>query len=206
MKKRITFRAGLSVFALVLMTVLCLEAGYCAYSIVRHEETQQQLHAARARVSAVYETQQAQGEAFAAYLSRAVDGLRSLPTSWSDISAYSPAETMRLCAYQLQYLANRTPVLDTEAGIIQGPSGNETYYNLDMSFVVSRLQQAGIEGEYYVREDGVKMYGDYIMCAADFSLRPFGTIVQTSLGEGIVCDTGMFIYFDPYHIDIAASW
>ena len=44
------------------------------------------------------------------------------------------------------------------------------------------------------------------MCAADFELRPFGTILQTSLGEAIVCDTGDFIKDNPYQLDIAVAW
>lgn len=141
-----------------------------------------------------------------AFAEGATQKLRDFPQRWSDVSQYSPRETLQLAAYQVQYFANKEPALDADAGTIVGPSGRETYYNLDMSWVISRLKEAGIEGEYYVREDGVKMYGDYIMCAADFSLRPFGTIVETSLGDAIVCDTGMFIFFDSYHVDIAATW
>ncbi|MBR0163858.1 MAG: hypothetical protein IJQ12_04205 [Lachnospiraceae bacterium] len=132
--------------------------------------------------------------------------LESMPKTWEEITPYRPQEVLQLASYQIRYALNESPVLNTQDGVIQGPSGNETYYNLDMSWVVWRLEHEGYEGEYYIREDGVKMYGDYIMCAADFSVHPFGTIVQTSLGEAIVCDTGMFIYFDPYHLDIAAAW
>lgn len=92
------------------------------------------------------------------------------------------------------------------AGVIDGPNGKETYYNLDMSGVVSIMQGLGYDYEYWVRDDGVKMYGDYVMVAADLDLRPRGSIYETSLGYGIVCDTGSFAYSDPYQTDIAVNW
>ena len=90
--------------------------------------------------------------------------------------------------------------------MVQGPSGNETYYNLDMSGVVSIMKGLGYDYKYWVRDDGVKMYGDYVMCAADLNLRPKGTIVETSLGLGIVCDTGGFVDWDNTRLDIAVNW
>ena len=98
------------------------------------------------------------------------------------------------------------PVLNSFAGIIEGPSGNETYYNLDMSGVVSNMQNLGYNYKYWVRNDGVKMFGDYVMCAANLETRPKGTIIETSLGTGIVCDTGGFVSWDPNRLDIAVTW
>lgn len=97
-------------------------------------------------------------------------------------------------------------VLTPESGINYGPSGLETYYNLDMSVVVSNLQAAGYEGSYWVREDGCKMFGSYIMVAADYNVYPYGSIVSTSLGAGIVCDTGAFANGASTQIDIAVNW
>lgn len=99
-------------------------------------------------------------------------------------------------------------VLTPSAGAIIGPSGKETYYNLDMSGVIAIMQAAGYNYEYAVRSDGVKTYGGYVMVAADFAIsgRSRGDLVMTSLGMGIVCDTGTFIYSDPYQIDIAVAW
>ena len=68
------------------------------------------------------------------------------------------------------------------------------------------MRNEGFDYTYWVREDGCKMYGNYIMLAADLSIRPRGTILKTSLGLGIVCDTGEFIYSNPWQIDIATSW
>lgn len=79
----------------------------------------------------------------------------------------------------------------------------ETYYNLPMGGVVSIAKSMGIQGEYWVRADGVKMYGDYVMVAANLSQFPRGSIVSTSLGTGIVLDTGGMGY---NWFDIAVNW
>lgn len=97
-------------------------------------------------------------------------------------------------------------VLNRVSGINNGPSGKETYYNLNMSRIVSAMKKLGMSSEYWVRNDGVKMYGDYIMCAADLSVYPRGTIVETSLGTGIVCDTGAFVNNSNIALDIATAW
>jgi len=96
--------------------------------------------------------------------------------------------------------------LTSSLGTVQGPSGTERYYNLDMSGVINLARSQGIEGDYWIREDGVKMYGSYIICACGFNVRPRGTIVDTSLGTGICLDTGGFAASDPYMIDIATTW
>ena len=87
-----------------------------------------------------------------------------------------------------------------------GPTGKETYYNLNMNGVVSNAQAQGIQGEYWVREDGVKMYGDYVIVAANLDTHPRGSTVETSLGTGIVLDTGGFAASDPNQVDIAVDW
>lgn len=97
-------------------------------------------------------------------------------------------------------------LLNTINGRVAGPSGNETYYNEDMSFIVGRLQRLGYSGEYWVRSDGVKMFGDYVMVAAAFDDRPIGTIIQTTRGVAIVCDTGKYIEWDWTGIDVATAW
>lgn len=97
-------------------------------------------------------------------------------------------------------------ILNKSNGRVAGPSGNETYYNMDMSYVVERLQNKGYEGSYWVRDDGVKMFGDYVMVAAAFDIRPIGTLLETTLGTGIVCDTGTYINWDHTGLDVAVSW
>lgn len=101
------------------------------------------------------------------------------------------------------------PVLNSYLGTITGPSGKETYYNLPMGGVVSIMRGEGFSEEefpYWERNDGCKMLGSYIMVAADLNLRPRGTILDCSLGKAIVCDTGEFIYSNPYQLDIAVTW
>ena len=97
-------------------------------------------------------------------------------------------------------------VLNPVIGTIMGPSGKETYYNLPMGGVIDIMRRMGNTDPYWIRSDGVKMLGDYVMIAADLSIRPRGSYVMTSLGMGIVCDTGTFIYTNPYQIDIAVDW
>lgn len=96
--------------------------------------------------------------------------------------------------------------LDAYTGTIMGPAGKETYYNLPMNGVVSIMRRMGNTDEYWVRSDGCKMLGSYIMVAADLNVHPRGTYVQTSLGMGIVCDTGEFALTNPWQIDIAVDW
>ena len=96
--------------------------------------------------------------------------------------------------------------LTKSAGTIKGPSGKETYYNLNMNGVVRRLKRMGYSGDYWVREDGVKMFGNYVLVAAAFDIRPIGTILPTSLGMGLVADTGGFVRNNKYQLDIATNW
>jgi hypothetical protein len=98
------------------------------------------------------------------------------------------------------------PVLSKSRGTITGPSGKETYYNLNMSIIVRMMKRRGFDYEYWVRDDGVKMFGDYVMVAANLDRHPRGSLVETSLGTGIVCDTGGFAKRNPTQIDIATTW
>lgn len=98
------------------------------------------------------------------------------------------------------------PVLSASAGCVQGPSGRETYYNLPMEGVVSIMRSMGNTDPYWVREDGVKMLGNYVMVAAHLGNRPRGSLVPCSLGMAIVCDTGGFAAGDPNQLDIATAW
>lgn len=101
------------------------------------------------------------------------------------------------------------PVLTKSKGVVEGPSGKETYYNLNMNGVIKIMRNAGFSEEeypYWVREDGVKMLGNYVMVAANLSLRPRGSIIQSSLGDAIVCDTGSFAHSNQTQLDIAVTW
>lgn len=97
-------------------------------------------------------------------------------------------------------------ILTSELGRVQGPQEEETYYNLPMDKVVENMMNNGyaeIDYPYYVREDGVKMLGDFVIVATNLDKYPKGTIVQTSLGQGIVCDKHEV---EDDSIDIAVEW
>jgi len=98
------------------------------------------------------------------------------------------------------------PVLTRSRGTITGPSGKETYYNLNMSGCINIMESRGFHEPYWIRSDGVKMYGYYVMCAAGLSIRPKGSIVESSNGLAIVVDTGGFASRKPRQLDIAVSW
>lgn len=101
------------------------------------------------------------------------------------------------------------PHLTAEGGVFSGPSGKETYYNLPMGRCIQIMRDQGYSVEEYpfwVREDGAKMLGEYVMCAAELSSRPKGTILETSLGMAIVVDTGSFAYSNPTQIDLCTDW
>lgn len=123
----------------------------------------------------------------------------SAPSSNSNISYQT--EPVQTYSYQ-----NDGSCLTPSGGVYYGPTGKETYYNLDMNGVVSNAQAQGIQGEYWIREDGVKMYGDYVIVAANLDTHPRGSTVETSLGTGIVLDTGGFAASDPNQVDIAVDW
>lgn len=103
----------------------------------------------------------------------------------------------------------QTGCLTARAGVFNGPSGKETYYNLNMNGVISIMRDMGYTEEeypYWVREDGCKMFGQYIMVAANLNIRPKGTILSCSLGTAIVVDTGGFAASNPNQLDIATNW
>lgn len=104
------------------------------------------------------------------------------------------------------YVYSSSKTLNSYDGVFYGPSGKESFYNLNMSGVVRRMRTLGYTYPYWVRNDGVKMLGDYVMVAADLSIRPKGTVLPTSLGQAIVCDTGEFVHYDRMALDVAVDW
>ena len=101
------------------------------------------------------------------------------------------------------------PVLTKELGGNMGPAGRETYYNLPMQGCINKMRSLGYSEEeypYWVRDDGAKMLGRYVMIAANWKIRPLGTVIETSLGWSIVVDTGTFVEEYPYGVDIAVDW
>lgn len=97
-------------------------------------------------------------------------------------------------------------MLTAYLGRITFQGHDETFYNLPMDNIVQQAHDHDIHMDYWERADGCKMYGKYIICAANFKTHPYGSIVETSRGEGIVLDTGDFAKSEPQTIDIATNW
>ena len=82
----------------------------------------------------------------------------------------------------------------------------ETYYDLDMHVVMGNC---GGGNTYTVREDGVKVdHEGYVIVAANLNKYPRCSIVETSLGQGKVYDTGGFaaVEGDYEWLDLATDW
>ena len=90
--------------------------------------------------------------------------------------------------------------------IIDAWGQRESYYNLDMSTCISIMRSMGNSDPYWIRSDGAKMLGNYVMCAANLNLHPRGSLVPSSLGTAIVVDTGTFIYTYPNGLDLCVAW
>ncbi len=86
----------------------------------------------------------------------------------------------------------------------KGVTHRETYYDLNMSVV---MQACGQGGYYSVRPDGAKVDAQgYIIVAANYSIYPRCSMIETSLGPGRVYDTGGFAARIPYGFDLATDW
>ena len=97
-------------------------------------------------------------------------------------------------------------VLTRAGGVNYGPSGKETYYNLPMGGVVRTMRNLGydeVRYPYWTREDGMRMIGGFIMAAADLRHYPRGSVVESSRGWTLICDTG---YLGWDHLDLACNW
>ena len=97
-----------------------------------------------------------------------------------------------------------TLVLTSTIGRIQFQGHQETWYNLPMHNIVAKAQKNGIKGDYWEREDGCKMYGSWIICAG--AKDRYGEVLETSLGYGMILDSGEFAKSNPEAIDIAVTW
>lgn len=85
----------------------------------------------------------------------------------------------------------------------RGVTHRETYYDLSMNSVMGFCGG----GAYTVRPDGVKVdKSGYILVAANLSLYPRCSVVETSLGFGKVYDTGDFAGRYPHGFDLATDW
>ncbi len=94
-------------------------------------------------------------------------------------------------------------ILTAALGRITYNGHTETWYNLPMNRCVQRAQNMGIPAKYWVRDDGVKMFGQWVIVAAHKSKTRY-TFVDTSLGEGIILD--YHTCSDKKLYDIATDW
>ena len=83
----------------------------------------------------------------------------------------------------------------------------ETWYNLKMDRVIERADAYydSDEDSYLIRDDGVKTYKGFVICAADWSVHPYGSFVETSRGIGIVLDHHT-VKGNKTLVDIATNW
>lgn len=123
--------------------------------------------------------------------------------AWIDENYVPPVRYSEPYEADDDYYPTGGGVLTPGAGVNYYAGRMETYYNLDMSGVLDIMYSLGYSGDYWVRYDGCKMFGEYIMCACDFGWMPRGSVVLTSLGWAIVCDTGAG---GSNWIDIAVTW
>ena len=148
------------------------------------------------------------GEAEAAIVQAAIDKIRDAAENLEYVpeersSDIESSETYKLVQGAYTWTGGR---LTKNKGTNTGPNGRETYYNLNMSGIVKTMRRMGNTDTYWVRSDGCKMLGNYIMVAANLGVHPRGSIVKCSLGLAIVCDTGGFASKNPQALDIATSW
>lgn len=129
-------------------------------------------------------------------------------------STSAPADThISISSDDTTSAKNNTPtqgqMLTASGGVFYGASGKEKWYSLPMDGVVDLMRRHGFTEQaypYWVREDGCKMFGDFIMLAADTNTRPRGTVLETSRGLGIVVDHCAAAESEENLIDVAVTW
>ena len=94
-------------------------------------------------------------------------------------------------------------ILTASLGRVTYNGHTETWYDLPMQNVIQRAQDIGIPAESWIREDGVKMFGPWVIVASHPSKTRY-SLVQTSLGEGIILDRHEMPDTELY--DIATDW
>lgn len=95
-------------------------------------------------------------------------------------------------------------ILTARLGTINFQGHKETYYNLPMKRIEARANEYyGLENVFAIREDGVKTYNGFVIVAANWEVHPFGSVIETSRGVGLVLD---HTTTDKETIDIATNW
>lgn len=125
-----------------------------------------------------------------------------------EVDAYTKVLEREAPKFQLPTTWKGAKSTKANGGVL-GPSGQETYYNLPMNNCVANMRKRGYDAKRYpvwTRKDGAKMFGHYVMVAANWKIRPLGTVIETSIGWGIVVDTGTFVKDSPRGVDLAVNW
>lgn len=125
-----------------------------------------------------------------------------------EVDAYTKVLEREAPKFQLPTTWKGAKSTKANGGVL-GPSGQETYYNLPMNNCVANMRKRGYDAKRYpvwTRKDGAKMFGHYVMVAANWKIRPLGTVIETSIGWGIVVDTGEFVKTSPRGVDLAVTW
>lgn len=134
--------------------------------------------------------------------------LTSTPQSAETTSAHNSENLNTSVSHNVT--PSQAGMLTATGGIFYGASGMEKWYSLPMDGVVNIMRGLGFneaDYPYWIRDDGCKMLGDYIILAANLEVRPRGTILETSRGLGIVCDSCVAAYGEDITlVDVAVSW
>lgn len=109
-------------------------------------------------------------------------------------------------------------VLPTDCLHPYSESNTGTYYNAEgiresyyyyQPHMVNYMRDLGYSENdypYWVRDDGVQMFGEYVVVAADPSIYWYGDLIPTSLGMGMVCDLGGVSEEWYEYVDIGTTW
>lgn len=205
MTRNITARLAIGAILLTLMIVFTMDdetthqgqirAGVTEKTVVRMKDIQ--IIPTETVLESIPETEDPQEEAIETIVDEPVyEAVEEAPEAVEEPEEIPKEETPKAA------------VLNRRDGVNYFNGQKETYYNLKMGGVIRLLDETGIKhGEYWTREDGVKMLGDYIMLATDTRRWPKGTILETSLGTGLVVDhcSGSESYPGLW-IDVAVTW
>lgn len=104
----------------------------------------------------------------------------------------APIETIQLMDTNAKFATN---VYHT--GVNEVFDEMDTIKISNVSNIIKMMREKGFDEAnypYYIREDGVKMLGNYVMVSASLADHPLGSVVETSLGQGIVCNESGFIF------------
>lgn len=101
------------------------------------------------------------------------------------------------------------PYSESNTGIYYNAEGKRESYYYYQPHMVNYMREFGYsedEYPYWVRDDGVQMFGEYVVVAADPSIYYFGDLIPTSLGMGMVCDLGGVSEEYYEYVDIGTIW